>query len=390
MNDQAGLVAAEGAIAAAPQQKDAPASKPSAGAGLLVGIQLLRGCAAMLVILAHANLMMRYPRYFHQSPFDIREAGVFGVTVFFAISGFIIAIVSLDRDLRARLTIPDFAWRRFVRIMPFLWLAVIGYNVLTYLGTREVEWMNALRALVIWPVGGLKPNVIWSLRHEIIFYGLFAATLMVARQRWWLLGIWFVSPLIFGLAVPLIVGRPLGADSPVEQFLHVLLMGSENGANLQFGAGFGLGILYLKRHAWIRPRRIGGLLSVLAIVAAATVLVEWMDMSVGLLRSCLWTLLAAAIVWTGIVCEGSPRWLEKVGIVLGNASFAIYLTHNGVLLTAFEAATKLHVALPREALFFVFVALATATGLLVHYLVEKPLIALLSRRRVAPWQRQAR
>jgi exopolysaccharide production protein ExoZ len=390
VKDQASLAVAGGALGAASQRTGTPDSKPAATAGLLVGIQLLRGCAAMLVILAHANLMMRYPRYFQQSPFDIRESGVFGVTVFFAISGFIIAIVSLNRDLRARLTIRDFAWRRFVRIMPFLWLAVIGYNVLTYVGTGEVEWMNAVRALVIWPVGGLKPNVIWSLRHEIIFYALFAATLMVARQRWWLLGAWFLAPLIVGLSMPLIAGRPLSADSTVEQFLHVLLMGSENGANLQFGVGFVLGILYLKRNPWLQPRRIGGLVTVLAVVAASTILVEMMDMPVGLARSCLWSLLAGGIVWTGIVCEGSPRWLEKVGIILGNASFSIYLTHNGVLLTAFEAVSKLHLPVAREVLFFVFVAIATAAGLLVHFVVEKPLIALLSRRRVAPWQRQPR
>ncbi|WP_158266474.1 acyltransferase family protein [Allosphingosinicella deserti] len=390
MKDQVGLVPGGGAAIAAPQQSRSGESSAAAGAGLLIGIQMLRGCAALLVILAHANLMMRYPRYFHQSPFDIREAGVFGVTVFFAISGFIIAIVSLDGDLRARLTIRDFAWRRFVRIMPFLWLAVIGYNILTYVGTRDIEWMNALRALVIWPVGGLKPNVIWSLRHELIFYALFAATLMVARQRWWLLGAWFLAPLIVGVSMPLIAGRQLSAGSTGEEFLHVLLMGSDNGANLQFGAGFLLGILYLKRHAWLQPRRVGGLATVLGVVAAATILVEAMDMPVGLARSCLWTMLAGVIVWIGIVCERSPRWIERIGILLGNASFAIYLTHNGVLLTAFEAATKLRLPLPTELLFFVFVALATGVGLIVHLIVEKPLIALLSRRRIAPWQRQNR
>ena len=67
---------------------------PPSPLGLVVGIQLLRGLAALLVILAHANLMMRYPRYFGVSPFDIKDAGIFGVTIFFVISGFIIAIVS--------------------------------------------------------------------------------------------------------------------------------------------------------------------------------------------------------------------------------------------------------------------------------------------------------
>ena len=57
------------------------------------GIQLLRGCCALLVVASHANLMMGYPQYFNVVPFAIRLSGLFGVAVFFAISGFIIALV---------------------------------------------------------------------------------------------------------------------------------------------------------------------------------------------------------------------------------------------------------------------------------------------------------
>lgn len=59
---------------------------------MLSGIQLLRGVAAMLVVLSHANIMTGYPQYYSQNPFAFHEAGTFGVAMFFVISGFIIML----------------------------------------------------------------------------------------------------------------------------------------------------------------------------------------------------------------------------------------------------------------------------------------------------------
>lgn len=362
---------------------------PPSPLGLVVGIQLLRGLAALLVILAHANLMMRYPRYFGVSPFDIKDAGIFGVTIFFVISGFIIAIVSLDDDLAPRLAISNFAWRRFVRIVPFLWVAVIAYNALSYVGTRQIEWGPMVRALVIWPVGTLKPNVIWSLRHEVIFYVLFAITMMGTRKHWWLLLAWFLAPVVGGLVLLATGATSIPVHPRLAELASVVLLGSDNGANLQFGVGFLLGILTLKRHPFVAVRLPHGLLWVVLATAAATIWVEWASLPQGLARSVIWTALAGSIVWLGIISRPQPAMIGRVGILLGNASFAIYLTHNGVLLPVFEATRKLHIELPHGLLFLIFDLIALSAGILIHLAVEKPLIAWCARhRRVAPWDRE--
>lgn len=355
--------------------------------GQLAGIQLLRGLAALLVVVSHANGMMRYPEYFGASPFVLPDIGGFGVAVFFVISGFIIAIVALDASGAAKMGIRDYAWRRFVRIVPFMWLCTIGYNIFTYLGTGTVEWGPALRALVVSPVGELKPNVLWSLRHEFLFYLLFALTMLGRRQRPGLLIAWFLAPL--ALYTALLPFDP--AATPWHPYnielLRVWLLGSETGANVQIGLGFALGIAWLKRTALMREWLNHGLLATTAAFLVGTAIMLWVAAPAGLGRTLLWTALSAVIIYLGVVSKPSASPYQSLGVVLGNASFAIYLVHNPLLLILLEASSRVTGWLPPVAWLTLFVCLATAGGVVVHYLVERPLIAVLSDgRRLVPWR----
>jgi len=352
-----------------------------AGSGhRLVGIQLLRGLAASMVVVSHANTMMGHGEFFGLSPFPILDTGAFGVSIFFVISGFIIVFVSLNGQGDARVSTGTFAWRRFVRIVPFMWLCTLGYNLLSYAGTHQVEWGPMLRALVLSPVGELKPNVLWSLRHELIFYALFAVALLGTRRRIWLLYAWFAAPLVYAALsqaglLSALADRPLAAE-----FLKVLLMGSEVGANFQFAAGFLLGILYLRSAPILRARAWAGLLVAAFAVIAADVVVEATAIPSGLWRAAAWTALAAPLVWLALVAPHEDTILSRAAEALGDASFSIYLVHNPVLLILFRLARPLAAHVPLAGLYFVFVGGAIVAGIIVHRLVERPLLAWASGR----------
>jgi peptidoglycan/LPS O-acetylase OafA/YrhL len=357
--------------------------------GVLPGIQMLRGLSAALVVITHANLMMRYPQYFQKSPFALHDAGLFGVAIFFVISGFIIAISSLRSDMGPRFTRPEFAHRRFVRIVPFLWIAVIGYNLLSLAGTGAVEWGSLIRALLVWPVGELKPNVVWSLRHEALFYALFAVVILGARKHVWVLVAWFLAPLYCWPILWITHSTIPTSPDPWSELFRVVFLGAHSGANLQFGAGFLLGWLTLKGSPLLAPRFKSLLLPALAAVAA-TAIIEILALPISLERSVVWTLLATPPVWLAIRCTADSGWLYRIGNMLGDSSFALYLVHNGALLLMFEVARRARI-LPPELFFIVFVVGALVVGQLAHWFVEKPLINLLSRgRAVTPWQKTAR
>jgi peptidoglycan/LPS O-acetylase OafA/YrhL len=357
---------------------------------ILSGIQLLRGLSAVLVVAAHANLMMGNPKNFGVSPFPLRDAGMFGVAVFFVISGFIIGMVSLDTQWRPRLSKGDYAWRRFVRIVPFLWLSVIGYNILSSVGTGEVEWLPFLRAMTLWPIGELKPNVVWSLQHEMIFYILFALAMLGTRIRLWILALWFVAPLVYGGAIALFGHAAIPANTAVAELFRVVLLGGFSGANVQFGAGFILGLVWLRSPALSRMRLPGGLVIATILIVLATVIVEIMAFPIaGFGRMIVWSAMAMVIVAVGMLVRDEKGPLQTIGMILGNASFSIYLVHNAVLLILFKAALWMPDALPLSLLFFFFFGVATLAGVVVHYLVEAPLISLLSHGQpLFPWQRR--
>ena len=362
--------------AAAPRADPAP---------ILPGIQLLRGLSVLLVLATHADIMVAYAQYAGRSPLGLIDTGLFGVSIFFVISGFIIVRVALRDDRTPRHSRSEFGRRRFIRIVPFLWVTVLAYNLLSSLGTGTVEWLPALRALVVWPVGELKPNVIWSLRHEFLFYALFALTMLGKRRRPMLLVLWFLAPLIAWPILWMTQSTIPDEPGPLAELVRVVLLGARGGANLQFGGGFLLGWLMLKRSPLMAPRAIGPGWAVAATLAVAVV-AEQLALPIGLPRTVVWTLLAVPPVWLAIVGTAHRGCLMSLGNRLGDASFAIYLVHNAALLVLFEVARRvgLHAPIPTFALACVAAILA---GLLAHRFVERPLIAWLGRgRRLAAWQ----
>jgi exopolysaccharide production protein ExoZ len=168
-------------------------SPKGADAHALTGIQYVRAAAALVVILDHASEKMAQPKYFGRAPLGgVFEAGSVGVDVFFCLSGFIIVYIALDRAGAAKMPAWTFVKRRFARIVPFMWLVVIAYAALR-LGARGAfpVW-NYVRALSLFPIGEVDPSVVWTLRHEWLFYLVFGLSFLSGRR--WLFGLWLLAP----------------------------------------------------------------------------------------------------------------------------------------------------------------------------------------------------
>jgi peptidoglycan/LPS O-acetylase OafA/YrhL len=354
------------------------------GHSILPGVQYLRGLCALLVVISHENGFLGFGEYFAKLVLpSLHEAAVFAVAVFFAISGFIIVVTSLDCQLRPGMSAATFLRRRCVRILPFLWLCTIGYNILSWAGTGYFDVNATLRTLVLWPLGELKPNVAWSLRHELLFYGIYAAAVL----RWpgarglvvaWILAVPAACLILFHTGL-IPVGARLGA---FYELFKLVAMGGDNGANLQFGAGMVLGLCYLSPagRGLMRPRSPA--LMVLAMVAASAAIVAW-PLSEGLVRVGEWTALSMLIVWAAVSCRHDQGWLARGGLALGNSSFSLYLVHNPVMLIILAVTMRLGFRFEAPgalALFLTFAVLVSVgVGLGVHILIERPLIRYVDR-----------
>lgn len=151
--------------------------------GRVDGLDLLRGTAIALVLLRHA-----FP-----APFG--GAGVVGVVMFFALSGYLITGVLLNGHARdGRIDFLAFYRRRVVRLIPAMLVLVAGIVLVTLtldpLGDRAALSRTVLFALT-WtgnlPFGHASASTfhLWTLATEEQFYLLWPAlvALGLARRR---------------------------------------------------------------------------------------------------------------------------------------------------------------------------------------------------------------
>lgn len=137
----------------------------------------LRGLAILSVVASHlvyVNPASSVPVQFVGSVF---AAGAHGVTLFFALSGFLISHSFWKKKFEGapRLIPSGYGWRRFWKIYPPLALSILILTPLYLLRSHEPAFIsNAALWLVGWPLfvpvsGELNP-VMWTLIVEVHFY----------------------------------------------------------------------------------------------------------------------------------------------------------------------------------------------------------------------------
>jgi exopolysaccharide production protein ExoZ len=330
---------------------------------MIFSLQVLRGLAAIMVVCWHSakEVIPDSDRFF--------AAGQCGVDIFFVISGIVIFLTA------RRLSWGDFLLRRIARVVPLYWL-VLGLTIAgDWVRDRHNGYSlsNALFSFLFIPshssVTQVFPPIVvgWSLNFEIFFYLLCALTLAVTGRV-----------------------RLLSAMTALLGTLAAL------------GTAFhGLGLVSI--HA--APAAIFMLPITLEFVAGMWLAQAWTDGWAASLSRSL-ALIVAGIFWLALapisspydiwrpLILGVPAVLIATGtlgldrhvtfgkqhplLMLGDASYAIYLVHPIVLRALATGANKL-IAGHRVESFVLAVAASLVAGLVVHRLVEKRLLGLTNR-----------
>lgn len=176
-------------------------------------IDLLRGIAILLVLILHFNLAYHlndsvlaniFPEKFLH---HLTENGNYGVTIFFAISGFLITSTSLRRfGSLNNISFARFYRFRFARIMPCLVLAITIISILNFFPLPIFKndphspslFLTILSILTFWHnyLMELKGyfnyclNILWSLSVEEVFYIAFPITCCLLKKTHLLLLFW--------------------------------------------------------------------------------------------------------------------------------------------------------------------------------------------------------
>ena len=145
------------------------------------GLDLLRGIAVGLVLLRHAF------------PTPFAGAGVVGIVMFFALSGYLITGLLLDElDRTKRVNLRRFYLRRASRLFPALLFLLLGFVIVTLtldpLGDRQELLRTVVIALTYTgdlPFGHASDATfhLWTLATEEQFYLVWPAVLGLAFAR---------------------------------------------------------------------------------------------------------------------------------------------------------------------------------------------------------------
>jgi len=332
------------------------------------GIHLARGLCAIGVAGYH------YLSWEHGVA--IESAGAFLVYVFFTISALTLMMVhagDFAREIDFAKAL-DFYQRRVARILPLLsgvalFAAILG-SVLSgsmQIGTFARAYLTGSTLFGL-QMPGLISNVVaaWSLGIESVFYLVFPVIALLANNVRLRTIVFATILLIAGQQATILLIH--GEQSPTFWFYY---------ANpLVFSPFFALGIIIYFRPLPVHAANFW--LSVLALAAIAgfsviTPMDVYRNPAVYLFLTAL-TGGAVLTAYSAVV----PGWITGVGGVLGDISYALYLTHWFSYRLSDSIAARLGIE-GLQPLIFIFVA-PTAAYLLFRYF-ERPMRDLLRSRR---------
>ncbi|MCJ2083455.1 acyltransferase family protein [Methylobacterium sp. J-090] len=357
----------------------------------IVSVQVLRGLAALMVVFGHAQ--------HHALVQSMKIGGTFervhllpwgaGVDIFFVISGFIMVYASEGLFGRQGAA-TEFLGRRVARIVPLYWIFTALYVVVVTIGlagtTKDVAGPSAILAsFAFWPAYAAGRDIPlpvlelgWTLNYEMFFYLIFAAFVGLRRER----AVMAVAVTLGALVVGGMVTQP-SAAAPFFWTRPIVL---------EFGIGMGIALLVrngVRLPGLARGVLLVGGVAILVVdpIDSAHQAMNWTTPN-DLWRVLGWGLPAALIVAAAVLGrQAGPSPLSKLGLLVGDASYVLYLSHPFVIVGIRKAAQWGGLEGPSMLWPMVIVTVvgSCAVAVLIHRVLEKPLTrfvqGLLVRRR---------
>ena len=361
----------------APERAAVPVSV-AAGTLELASVQVLRAISAIAITILHvaqsAGVFVGRPGeapypWLKFLPWDA------SVDIFFVISGFVMVYASSRLFARPG-AVRLFAGRRLARIVPLYWaattlvllVALASPAMLSEPLGGGVAYILASYFFIPWqrPDGFIQPifRLGWTLNYELLFYTTFALFVGLRRGR----AVAGVSAVMIALAG---AGLALRPDNPQLRFWTDPII-------LEFAAGMLVAQLLL---ADVRLRSSACI--ALAVLGVAMLFVEGR-------ADGPWRLLTYGVPATLFLAAGTlgrpggrpPSRTMRLGILLGDASYAIYLVHPFPMRAFAVLWARLHWTGMSGILCYIAatVLFACAVAVFVHLRIEMPLTRWVRRR----------
>lgn len=345
-------------------QAAAPAQR-----SVIVGLQMLRAVAAIMVVAHHASIVL-LQNDGYDPIWSFADVGSRGVELFFVLSGFIICYAHW-RDPGTAEAAGRYVYNRLVRIIPPAFVVATGWFLVALVAARqgidtssmgELDLGLWLSSALIVPMLRLpSPIVIWSLKHEMAFYAVFLSRYV--SKRFAILAIvgWGGASLLL----------PAATDNHLVKMLSL---------NLNALFTFGVGVYF----AWRDPRvmqwfeRFAPFLTIVSAAVFAALCIRFRAVtSYENMTPLLFGCSASVLILSVIPLTLGPA-ATRIAKLWGDASYAIYLCHFPIVIVGYKALAAGGVA--RPVMFLVLLVAGSVGGLVFHLWVEAPMTRWFRRR----------
>jgi exopolysaccharide production protein ExoZ len=322
----------------------------------LLGLQYMRALAACAVVAYHAADRAG-------EPFAAGEAGV---DLFFVLSGFLMWAIT-DAASRPAAFFAD----RAMRIVPSYWIVTSVMLTGALLGAFPAVQLTVSHVIAsysfipaispsngqVWPL--LVPG--WTLNYEAGFYFLFGSALLLPR-RCQLVALTFVLLVLVTL-------HPLVGKN------HTLLYFYTDPHILEF-----LGGLWLAQ-GWRKGMFARAYLAQIMVVATLTLFAASLALPAEWPKAVRYGLPALFAVTTLLAYERRHAGIREVPalLLLGNASYSIYLWHTLAISITAKLAIDLHLA--DQIAIPLHIVAGISVGLLAYLVIERPIMRTVHRAR---------
>lgn len=305
-------------------------------------IQVLRGIAAMMVLLCHFDI---YFDSLFPGTKGVFSNGIVGVDIFFIISGFVIYIsYKGDGPL-------DFFIKRFFRVyIP----AAIAILLTVYIAGIQIYGNESFyKSISFIPLRNENPPfygynllaVVWTLVYEMYFYILFSLSIIISKKTGHigLVASLLIAMIVFGGQFLLTGTVNINAmtyvyNGSINIIPKQIISLSGNPIILEFVIGIFFGYLFTKKRHLVNISKMSSNVLIMICLCIFTVRYFGPNFKHGILDGGLYSvfIFTAFLIWHRGIELGSYNEPGRKLLYIGTISFSIYLIHVAVIIGFIE------------------------------------------------------
>lgn len=330
---------------------------------MINSIQILRGIAAMLVVLIHIihDVNINTTTSIIGNFYNIENFGNIGVDLFFVISGFIMVYIHYN-DFKKPQSSFVFLKKRIIRVVPLYWIFTT-FSALLLISLPQLfnkdkifSLSHYVLSMLFIPttnsIGEVVPilGVGWTLNIEMYFYLIFSIALFFSRK-------YFLPLLFIILSTSIAINYTYDFTIP---FFHA------NGKLIVYEFLFGtiIGFLYCNNIKLVKSN----IFLIFSLFLISLNLFIFIDFELRLFYA---GIPSAILIYSLVSLNDTldySSYIAKLFLLLGNASYSIYLSH----VFFYKVPIKLFSTINPDLLIISSLLFTSFLGILVYKFIEKP------------------